>query len=454
MINIDTLNSQKDELLAKEDYLGAINVLEQILAIDSAAPKALLDLGRSQLQAGQPTKTLETLSTVSSDHSDYLAIQLVVGHAHKALNNNDAAAEAYGTMITDDNPYFSGVAFWSIADLKTRAFHDDEIAALEQFIERFESQPEVRYLADFAMVKVLESRGDYEAAFNSAQRANNIAWQLQPFDPAAFQQFVMQNAQTPWHSKLSSNEAAPIFIVGMHRSGSTLLEQILAAHSGIEATDELPYIRRFAHQLEQAKLSKAFSELDEKALDGMAQQYLEQAQAHQPGFSGTLIDKEPTNFLHIGLIFSLFPKAKIINIVRDPRDNAMAVYKQYFAKGNEYSNALEGIAFYWQGYATLMRHWQAQYGDKILNVSYEALTDNPENQIARLFAYLDKPLEPACLKFYESDRPVLTPSSGQVRQPINKRSVGAWEKYKEPLGQHAQVLTQIKQVVDKLFFKS
>lgn len=454
MSQLEKLVSHKDELLAKENYLAAIGMLEQILAIDCNAPKALLELGRSQLQAGLPDQALATLSDVGGEHLDYLAIQLVVGHAHKALNDSEAAATAYRRMITDENPYFCGVAFWSIADLKTRPFTSEEISALEQFIERFQDQPEVRYLADFAMVKVLESRGEYEDAFKSAQRANNIAWQLQPFDPSAFQQFVMQNAQTPWHSKASSSDAEPIFIVGMHRSGSTLLEQILAAHSAIEATDELPYIRRFAHQLEQATLAKGFAQLDQKALDEMARSYLEQAQAHQPGFAGALIDKEPTNFLHIGLIFALFPKAKVINIVRDPRDNAMAVYKQFFAKGNEYTNALEGITFYWQGYATLMRHWQSQYGNKILNISYETLTDTPESEIERLFSYLDKPLEPGCFKFYESERPVLTPSSGQVRQPINKRSVGSWKRYEQPLGQQAQVLTQIKQVVDNLFFKA
>ncbi|WP_298634715.1 tetratricopeptide repeat-containing sulfotransferase family protein [uncultured Umboniibacter sp.] len=454
MSQLEKLVSHKEALLAAEDYLAAISTIEQILAIDSNAPKALLDLGRSQLQAGFPAEALETFSDVSPKHSDYLAVQLVVGHAHKALNDSDAAATAYRSMITDENPYFSGVAFWSLADLKTRPFSSEEISALEQFIDRFKDQPEVRYLADFAMIKVLESRGEYEHAFMSAQRANNIAWQLQPFDPSAFQQFVMQSAQIPWHSKVSSSDAQPIFIVGMHRSGSTLLEQILAAHSAIEATDELPYIRRFAHGLEQASLSKGFADLDQQSLDEMAQRYLEQAQAHQPHFAGALIDKEPTNFLHIGLIFALFPKAKVINIVRDPRDNAMAVYKQFFAKGNEYTNALEGIAFYWQGYATLMRRWQSQYGSRIHHISYETLTDTPEAEIDRLFAYLDKPLEQACLKFYESERPVLTPSSGQVRQPINKRSVGSWKKYEQALGQHAQVLTQIKQVVDNLFFKA
>ncbi len=451
MSSHNELHEQKEALIASEKFREAIQVIEQIIAVEGMNDDLAVSLGRAQLRAGNPNAALDALKDIAPSSGKYLDAMLVTGHSHKALNKPEDAANAYHALVDGDSPHLQAVGFWSLVDLKTRKLSDDEIAKLKAFVKQHEAAPDVRYLADYSMIKVSESEGDYKAAFEFAQKANNIAAQLKAFNPAAFQSYVQDGMTTNWKRSQSHVSEAPIFIVGMHRSGSTLLEQILASHSRIEATDELPYIRRQAADLEREGVIRGFAGKSADDLSEMAHDYLAKMKSHQPNFDGFLIDKEPTNFLHIGLIFALFPNAKIINVVRDPLDNAMAVYKQFFAKGNEYSNSLEGIVFYWQGYMTLMNHWLKQYGDRILNVSYANLASNPDPEITRIFEYLNIPLEEAALKFYEQDRPVLTPSAAQVRQPINTKSLGSSEAYEPFLGEFMPKFEQMRAFIPRIF---
>jgi tetratricopeptide (TPR) repeat protein len=451
MSSHNELHEQKEALMASEKFHEAIRVIEEIIALEGINDDLAVSLGRTQLRAGNPKEALTALADIGPSSDKYLDAMLVTGHAHKALNKPEDAAKAYRALVDGDSPHLQAVGFWSLVDLKTRKLSDDEIEKLKAFVKQHESSPDVRYLADYSMIKVAESEGDYQSAFEFAQKANNIAAQLKAFDPAAFQNFVQDGMTTNWKRCQSHVSEAPIFIVGMHRSGSTLLEQILASHSRIEATDELPYIRRQAVGLEREGMIRGFAGKSADDLSDMARDYLAKMKSHQPDFNGFLIDKEPTNFLHIGLIFALFPNAKIINIVRDPLDNAMAVYKQFFAKGNEYSNSLEGIVFYWQGYMTLMNHWLKQYGDRILNVSYANLASSPDAEITRVFEYLNIPLEEATLKFYEQDRPVLTPSAAQVRQPINTKSLRSSESYEPFLGEFMPKFEQMRSFIPRIF---
>ena len=184
--------------------------------------------------------------------------------------------------------------------------------------------------------------------------------------------------------------------------------------------------------------------MTEERQQSLAGEYLEKAAHYRREGLPFFIDKAPHNFLHIGLIKALFPNAKIINVIRDPLDNAIGVFKMYFGKGAEFSFSLEGIIYYWQGYVTLMNHWNTVYPDGVKHLSYEDLAKNPEAKIEELLEYCELPVEEQCFRFYESDRPVLTPSAGQVRSPISTKSIGSGQKYEKYIKTSIPALAEIK----------
>ncbi|WP_220775054.1 sulfotransferase family protein, partial [Shewanella glacialipiscicola] len=236
--------------------------------------------------------------------------------------------------------------------------------------------------------------------------------------------------------KVVAEQKVPIFIVGMPRSGTTLVEQILACHSLIGATDELPYIERIALTLEQTGgYAKQLAHLSQEKINQYQQEYLQQSAQYFSTVPNYVIDKNPNNFLHIGLIKTLFPQAKIINVIRHTTDNALSVFKQYFSFGHDYSYSLENIKVYWENYLTLMEHWDSQFPQDIYHLSFEKLVIQPDDEIPKLLSYCGVDFETACLHFYQSTRPVLTPSASQVRQPMNTKAIGQCEKYQAFMGQ-------------------
>jgi hypothetical protein len=253
---------------------------------------------------------------------------------------------------------------------------------------------------------------------------------------------------------LACENFKPIFIVGMPRSGTTLVEQILASHSTVAATDELQYIERIGLELEKSGgYVNQLNVMTDEQRHSFSESYLNQVQQYFDEYQAIVIDKNPNNFLHIGLIKTLFPNAKIINVIRNPLDNGLSVFKQYFSRGHEYSYSLDNIISYWQGYLSLMRHWTKLYGQDIYHLSYEGLTQNPEEEIRELLDYCDLAFEAECLSFYKSDRVVLTPSVSQVKQPINKRSVNSWKKYEQSitalLPRFNKIIEQAKALLEK-----
>jgi len=277
--------------------------------------------------------------------------------------------------------------------------------------------------------------------------ANLILAQHRPFMGEQYALLVQALSKTARNLVAAPEKQGPtpIFVLGMPRSGSTLVEQILSSHSRVEATDELPYLERFGLELEQSGgYAKALTTLSTEQKQSYANQYFKQVAPYRQRDLDYFIDKNPSNFLHIGLIKNLFPEAKIINVIRDPLDNTMAVFKQYFSRGNEYSYSLAGIVFYWQGYLTLMKHWEQLYPGEVMHLDYEALVNHPEEKITEILEYCGLAVEPECFRFYESDRPVLTPSASQVRSPISNRSVGSGKKYEQYIKPVIPALAEIK----------
>ena len=241
-----------------------------------------------------------------------------------------------------------------------------------------------------------------------------------------------------------STDVTPVFIVGLPRSGSTLQEQILASHSQVEGTQELPYLPRIAKRIgldqEDSGMAEAIKALSKNDFQAFAQRYLRQAELHRQQELPYFIDKLPNNFTYIGLIFLLFPNAKIINARRHPMDSCLGCYKQLWAVGQDFTYDLEDLGHYYRDYDRLMSHWSMLFPGRILNVQYERVVSDLPAQVRRLLDFCDLPFESNCVDFHLTNRAVRTASSEQVRQPIYRSALAYWENFGDLLQPLATVL--------------
>ena len=369
------------------------------------------------------------------------------GHALKTAGHTARAIDAYRRALSLQ-PGF-GEVWWSLANLKTFRFSDDDMAVMRAQRARTDLPDEDRLHLDFALGKALEDAGDYAASFahyrdgnalRSAQlgyRADDTRARVQRLRGAHTAAFFAQRVG------LGCDAPDPIFIVGMPRAGSTLLEQILSSHSAVEGTMELPDITSITRELrEQARARGAdtyhdlLATLDGDALRALGERYLETTRIHRKSGRPFFIDKMPNNFAHTGLIHLMLPNAKIIDARRHPLACCFSGFKQHFARGQGFSYGLEDIGRYYHDYVALMAHYDDVLPGRVHRVIYEQLVDDTEAEVRRLLAYCGLPFEDGCLRFFENARPVRTASSEQVRQPIYREGVDHWRHYEpwlEPL---------------------
>lgn len=429
-----------------EDYFAVLAVLDQLIKANPDNLELLYKSALHSLKTGQVDQAESLLQTCVHGGFENPMLYLNLGHVYKAQGKSDLAAQCYQRLVDDCNDAHAAIGYWSQADLKDFLFDEKSILQLQERLEGSLAKPGYKGLMLFAFAYAMEQKKDYASAIAALIEANDIVAKSRPFRGDLYGKYVSSMVKDFRSSAPLKNEgASPILIVGMPRSGTTLVEQILAGHSRVEATDELPYFERIGLELEKASgYASGLSGIDIEAKQIYASSYLASVEPYRRDKLDYFIDKNPTNFLHIGLAKTLFPDVKIINVVRDPLDNAMSVFKQYFNRGNDFSFTMEGIVYYWQGYLTLMRRWQELYAGDIYHLSYEELARNPEKKIRELLRHCDLAEEPGCFRFYESDRPVLTPSSSQVRNPISTRSVGSGLKYQQFIKPFVAQLAQIK----------
>ena len=432
---------------AAEDHFAALEILDQLVTSDPDNLNYRFKLALKCLKVGKVERAEFLLNSCAESGYDDPKLDLNLGHTMKALGRSEHAAEYYKRLISGQNDAHAAIAYWSLANLKDYRFGSVEVGFLRGRVQLTDAKPGYRGLMLFALACAREQQSRYDQAFMAMSEANLILAEHRPFRADRYGEFVsslIKEVVTPVAPR-ETQGPKPIFIVGMPRSGTTLVEQILASHSSVESTDELPYLARIGLELEQSGgYAKMLAAFDAKQQQKYAGQYVEKVRPYRQQGLEYFIDKNPANFLNIGLIKSLFPNAKIINVVRDPLDNAMGVYKQYFHRGNEFSYSMNGIVYYWQGYLTLMRHWEQLYPGEILHLGYESLANKPEEKITEILEYSGLPVEPQCFRFYESDRPVLTPSASQVRKPISTRSIGSGLKYQKHIKPTIPALAEIK----------
>jgi tetratricopeptide (TPR) repeat protein len=428
-------------LLHKRQKFG--DALEQAKALRDKAPdKPQFDLlyANQSLAIGEFDEALTIYRQHSERMPDNPTLHLSIGHALKTVGKQPEAIEAY-TQAYRIKPDF-GDAYWSLANLKTYQFDSEQIASMREREAAPATQLGDRYHLCFALGKALEDSGRYEESFTYYERGNRLKREEVGYDWRRITKEIDRQIEycTPalFAGKAGAGHSAtdPIFILGLPRAGSTLLEQILASHSQIEGTMELPNILALAHKLggrrridEEPEYPANLGELSRDELAEYGEAFIKDTMIHRKAGTPFFIDKMPNNFRHIGLIHLILPNAKIIDARRSAMGCCFSGFKQLFAEGQEFTYGLEEVGHYYRDYVALMDHWDKVLPGKILRVRYEDVVANLETQVRRLLDFCGLPFEEACLNFHETERAVRTASSEQVRQPIFKSGVDQWANF-------------------------
>jgi tetratricopeptide (TPR) repeat protein len=432
-------------LIERQKHAQALEQLKQLLALDpnnaafrTLEANALTGLGRHE-------EALCLFNELRMATPDDHTLNLAIGHAQKTIGQQSEAIAAYHRSA-DARPGF-GDAWWSLANLKTYRFSDAEIERMRGYESAATTSDEDRFHLCFALGKALGDRKDFAASFAFYERGNELKRRNVSHDAAHLEQKLRRQMQicTPdfFAARAGAGYAAddPIFVVGLPRAGSTLIEQILASHSAVEGTRELADIPRLVHQLNgretdqvQARYPGVLAELEVDAFRGFGEKYLQDTRIYRSD-KPRFIDKMPNNFRHIALIHLILPNARIIDARRDPMDCCFSNFRQLFANGQEFTYSLEDIGRYYRIYVELMQHWERVLPGRVLRVQHEELIDDLEGSVRRMLDYCGLEFEPACLEFHRTERSVRTASSEQVRRPINREGVGQWRDYEPYLAQ-------------------
>jgi hypothetical protein len=372
-------------------------------------------------------------------------VNLWIGHALKTVGQLPRAIDAYRAAAAARSSF--GDAYWSLANLKTYRFSDAEIGHMCA-----EEASEATALVDrhhlcFALGKAFEDRGETAESWFYYERGNALKREESRYRPEVYETNTKKQIEvctrdffgrrTGW----GAPGPDPILIVGLPRSGSTLIEQILASHSKVEGTQELADIQRIVLELQgrdydpdNPRYPGALAEMTREDFGRLGEKYLADTRIYRKGGKPFFIDKMPNNFRHIGLIHLMLPGARIIDARRDPMSCCFSNLKQLFAQGQEFTYSVDDIARYYRTYLELMRHWDDALPGRVLRVQHEDVVDDLEGSVRRILDHCGLPFEPACVEYYKTERSVRTPSSEQVRQPIFRDGLDQWKPYGAWLG--------------------
>ncbi|WP_293482797.1 tetratricopeptide repeat-containing sulfotransferase family protein [Phenylobacterium sp.] len=425
--------------------VAAIAEVDRLLAEDPANP-GYRNLKAAALgRIGEFEAAIELYGSVVRDQPRQPKVWMSLGHALKTVGRQAEAIDAYRRCVALA-PQF-GEAWWSLANLKTVRFSDADVAAMEGQLRRADLSEEDRFHLEFALGKAREDEGAFEASFGHYARGNALRREGLDYDADETRDQVRRAKALLAPAFLAARAgqgcpaADPIFVVGLPRAGSTLVEQILASHSQVEGTQELPDIISLARRLggrakraSEGRYPEVLADLGPDDLAALGAEYLERARPHRKLGRAFFIDKMPNNWAHVGLIHLILPNAKIVDARRHPMGCGFSGFKQHFARGQGFTYDLTDIGRYYADYVDLMAHVDRVLPGRVHRVIYERMVADPESETRALLAHCGLPFEEACLRFYENDRAVRTASSEQVRRPIFTDAADHWRNYEPWLG--------------------
>ncbi|MCW8924653.1 MAG: sulfotransferase, partial [Xanthomonadales bacterium] len=429
-------------------YAQAIDLYRRAADLEPGNPLYHFSLGRYLLVAGLSKEALEAYDRGLALKPDSPHARSARLDALRALGRTGEVVAGYRKLI--DDGIDTAACWWSLSSLRTYSFSDEDIERMTALRESTDASDVERSFIDFALGKAMDDRKSYDKAWQFYLEGNATRRKFVEYDSARFRSRIDSIIEGVDANLLQRGElvppqaVTPIFIIGMPRSGSTLIEQILASHSEVEATLELPYMQGLGKRYmfsDENRLPIADLETDQ--LQAIGDRYLEATELHRIEAKPFFIDKLPDNFAYIGLIAMALPGAKIIDARRNPIDTCVGNFRQSFGRGKEFSYNLNELADHYIQYRRVMEHWERVLPGRVLTVQYESLVENTESEIRRILSYCGLPWQQDCLNFHESKREVTTASAEQVRQPIYKSAMGFWKNYEPHLEELIATLTPL-----------
>ena len=443
-------------LVDNSKHVEAIEIYQRLLEIKPDDDDAWAGNGRAMALAGRVKDAEDAYRRSLELNQEAPGVHMARAHMLKTLGQQEEALKAYRKSI-EYNPAL-GESYWSMANLKVFRFTDEEVSAMEQQLDSDDLKEDSRVNFLFSLGKAYEDRKDYGKAWFFYDQGNQLQRSNVVYDPVENELQLEKIREVFTKELIDTLDGAghdapdPIFIVGLPRTGSTLVEQILASHSQVEGTAELPNLGAIAngtgkYRPDDLAYPDTIATLTKRDFESYGREYLKQVAHHRVLGTPFFIDKMPNNFIHAGWLKLILPNAKIINTRRHPMDSLLGVYKQLFAKGQPFTYDIYDLAEFYRCYIEIMAHWHDVLPGQVLDVHYEDTVTDLETQVRRILDFCGLEFEEGCLRFYETARPVRTASSEQVRQPIYTSALGLWKKYGDNLSLWQE---ELRDIIDEL----
>jgi tetratricopeptide (TPR) repeat protein len=448
----DLVKTQREQ----DKFDEALDSAARLISLDPNIPESYMVRASVEGEAGMHHEAIETYKKALSISPEKPGALCSMAHHLKTVGKQDEAISVYREAIKIQPDHTE--SYWSMANLKTFSFKDREIRDMEDLLSNKDLPDIGRIHLHNALGLEYESRRNYDKAFENLCNCNTLRRKSESYDPVEYETMIDKIIEILSLKKLKrkpvkESKVTPIFIVGLPRSGSTLIEQILASHSCIEGTHELHEMSMsMRHIREVSNINKRFPEALEnfrpKEWKMLGEEYLKTTEKYRTD-KLFFIDKNPNNFTFIGAIKLAIPNAKIINAKRHPLDSCFGTFKQLFASGQPFSYDLTELGEYYMEYHRIMNYWHESCKGFVLDVNYESVVSDLDSQVERILQFCELPYEEKCLRFYETDRAVKTASSEQVRKPIYSSSVNLWRNYEEKLTDLIEILEPVLKELPK-----
>ena len=440
---VDLVKAQREQ----KKFNEALDSAQKLLMLDPSLSESHMILASVEGVSGLHEEAVITYKKAINIDPNRAGAMCSMGHHLKTLGRHEEAVDAYRQAILVKSNHTE--SYWSLANLKTFNFLDEEVLAMKTLLATSDLSDLGKVHLFNALGLEYESRKDYDKAFDNMSSCNALRRKSESYDPVEFETTVdtlieIMSAEVVTASVTKNKNVTPIFVVGLPRSGSTLIEQIIASHSLVEGTHELSELTLAMQSTrDRFNITKRFPEalsfFNDEYWGMLGDDYLSNTEKYRTN-KLFFIDKNPNNFTFIGAIRLAIPNAKIINARRHPLDSCYGSFKQLFASGQPFSYDLVELGEYYMEYQRIMEHWHAVCPGFILDVNYEEVVSELDNQVKRILDFCDLPFEDGCLRFHETERAVKTASSEQVRKPIYSSSVNLWRNYEHKLSDLIETL--------------